>query len=158
MTSKCLKEARNVEMFVKETTRIHHVSFMLRMALEDFQLENYIAPKGSLLFLSPAALHMDPEVYPEPYEFNPLRFQDEKLEHSIHYLPFGRGMHKCLGMHFAITKLKIVFITLLLHFNIEIQRPEELQNVKTQYEKKVGTCPPLLQNNLVKITPKQKQQ
>ena len=53
----------------------------------------------------------DPEVYPNPDEFDPSRWLDPNgPAHSNprNYLVFGAGPHKCIGVEYAMMNMAIV--------------------------------------------------
>jgi len=80
---------------------------------DDDVYEGYDIPKGSLIM--PNVWHMlhDPEVYPNPMEFNPERFNGLDSEMSKVYLSFGFGRRVCPGMHFAEGTLFSIISTTL---------------------------------------------
>ena len=49
-------------------------------------------------------LHHDPEIYPEPYSFNPERFieQGKNIRDNVTFLPFGAGPRNCIGKSYFI--------------------------------------------------------
>ena len=61
-----------------------------------------------------------PEIWPDPDNFDPLRFTDEaqRNRHRFAWVPFGGGAHMCLGLHFAYMQAK----TFARHFlqNLEV--------------------------------------
>ena len=43
-------------------------------------------------------VHHDPEIYHDPYSFNPDRFiEDGKKSKDISFMPFGVGPRNCIG-------------------------------------------------------------
>eukprot|EP00761_Pharyngomonas_kirbyi_P004670 gb/GECH01004675.1/.p1 GENE.gb/GECH01004675.1/~~gb/GECH01004675.1/.p1 ORF type:complete len:512 (+),score=132.90 gb/GECH01004675.1/:1-1536(+) len=71
----------------------------------------YEIPFGRVC-LSPQVNNMDPEIYPQPEDFNPDRFIDfEEKKH--YYLSFGGGIHKCKGEHLAYVQVQTMVITIL---------------------------------------------
>ncbi len=59
------------------------------------------------------------EYWPEPERFDPERFAEHRREDKVHryaWEPFGGGVHKCLGMHFAGVEVKAIVHQLLLRF------------------------------------------
>ena len=56
----------------------------------------YVVPPGFLVSVSPLCMHMNPEVFKDPYEFRPQRWIDDpKLARA--FLGFSRGTRSCLG-------------------------------------------------------------
>ena len=89
---------------VKETLRYRPPVIMVPYIVKkDFPItDTYTAPKGSMLIptLWPA-LH-DPEVYPNPDDFDPDRWISGTAEQqSKNWLVFGTGPHYCLGQTYA---------------------------------------------------------
>ncbi len=56
----------------------------------------YTVPPGFLVSMSPLCMHMNPDVFDDPYEFRPQRWLDNpKLARA--FLGFSRGTRSCLG-------------------------------------------------------------
>ncbi len=68
-----------------------------RFALEDLEIQGQKIKRGEIVQIMMSIGNWDPEVFPEPEQFNPLRTNLEKS------MPFGVGAHYCLGH--AIAKL-----------------------------------------------------
>jgi cytochrome P450 len=60
----------------------------------------------------------DARYYPEPERFDPGRFSPERLKQVRDgtYLPFGAGVHMCIGNHFALMESQIILAALLARF------------------------------------------
>ena len=50
---------------------------MMREIKEDVQFEGYNIPKGSLVIANVHAAHFDPDIFPNPKQFDPSRFLDD---------------------------------------------------------------------------------
>ncbi|KAM0753795.1 putative O-methylsterigmatocystin oxidoreductase [Meredithblackwellia eburnea MCA 4105] len=110
---------------VRETLRWRTViaGGLAHCTTEDDVYEGYFIPKGTAVVANHWAIHLDPELYPEPETFNPDRFiKDDQLvgtkysERGHHAYGFGRRI--CPGQHIADRSLFIVFSRLLWAFNI----------------------------------------
>ena len=59
--------------------------------------------------------HHDPEYWPDPEQFDPLRFTKDKVaaRHTMTYVPFGHGPRSCIGT------------TIRIHYRTEGKVPAE---------------------------------
>ena len=51
---------------------------------------------------------------PTTERYDPMRFIDPAPQEPFAFIPFGKGSHMCLGMHFAAMDVKAVLYRLLL--------------------------------------------
>jgi cytochrome P450 len=112
------------EMAFKEALRlIPPVPSIPRRALREFEFGGYRIPAGTGVGISIGAVHMDPEHWPEPEKFDPLRFTPEQIaqRHKYAWVPFGGGAHMCLGLHFAYMQVKVLMAQVLTRYRIEIE-------------------------------------
>ncbi|KAF8936316.1 hypothetical protein BGZ47_009563 [Haplosporangium gracile] len=116
---------------VKELLRfIPPVPTTSRVAAEDDTILGYDIPKGTQVFLSPAALHKLKSVFGEDAEeFKPERWMDPATlteeqrqstkfvtsEMSWAYVPFLTGPRNCIGSKFATMETKIILYYLLIN-------------------------------------------
>ncbi|KAF2811331.1 putative daf-9 isoform A [Mytilinidion resinicola] len=77
-------------------------------------------PANTLVFLNSWACNRDPEHFPDPHTFNPLRWipsEDGSTPHA-HQFAFGIGGRMCVAQHLAHNALYTVFLHLIAHFRI----------------------------------------
>ncbi|XP_072045010.1 cytochrome P450 2J4-like [Amphiura filiformis] len=88
---------------------------------EDTTLGPYTVPKGSIVVPNLWAVHHDPDLWPNPDEFNPERFLDENgaLQEKDELIPFATGRRICPGEHLAKMELYIFFTHLLHQFTFK---------------------------------------
>ena len=93
---------------------------------KDTQLLGADIPKGTMVLTNVWALHHDPELWDEPWEFRPERFLDDTghilpADHDVrrHLLVFGAGPRTCLGSVLALNRMLIFTASLLQSFNLE---------------------------------------
>lgn len=78
--------------------------------------------KGVLVIIPISAIHMDPDIYPNPEQFDPSRFSPEEIEkrHSMSFSPFGDGGRSCIGREFGKLMVKLTLIELLRRFKFSV--------------------------------------
>lgn len=63
----------------------------------------------------------DPELYPNPFEFKPERFDvetDAGKTNPYAYIPFSAGPRNCIGQKFALNEMKSICSKMLRHYEL----------------------------------------
>jgi len=105
-----------LDMYLSETLRLYPAGARAdRVCSKDTTINGIFIPKGIKVVLPIYVLHMDPDVWPNPTEFNPERFTAEAKEarNPYYYMPFGVGPRNCVGMRLALTELKMAAVAIL---------------------------------------------
>jgi cytochrome P450 len=87
-----------------------------RLVKRPVRIGDFEYPAGVALLASAFLIHRDPDVYPEPYAFQPERFL-ERPPGTYTWIPFGGGRRRCLGASFALQEMKIVLRAVLTRFD-----------------------------------------
>jgi cytochrome P450 len=121
---------------VKETLRVRPViSDIARQLTRDIDLAGYRVPAGTLVLVAIAALHMRPDLYPDPHAFRPERFLEEGGPEPYSWIPFGGGVRRCIGASFAQLEMKVALRTIGSRARLRAADPEpepaRLRNVTT---------------------------
>lgn len=109
---------------IDEVLRTHSSTpAMMRATLRTVTLNGVSIPPNSTILLIPGFNHHAQEHWLNPHRFDPARFSAGRCEHQRHsfsYIPFGAGVHKCIGMHFARMQaaLFITYFVTLYNFDL----------------------------------------
>lgn len=116
-----------MEMFYKEAIRLNPPApIVWRRATRDVSLYGRSIPAGTMTGINLMLSHRMADIWPDPARFDPFRFTPE-LDHERNrfaYVPFGAGIHKCLGMHFSQQQAKTLMAHLLLNAELSAKRRE----------------------------------
>jgi 26-hydroxylase len=85
-------------------------------------VDGHLIPANSHVIPNLYAIHMDPEVWPQPEAFQPERFihpDTGKVYKPKNFLPFGTGQRMCLGDSLAEIELQLFFASMMHVFDID---------------------------------------
>ncbi|KAH8254069.1 hypothetical protein KR032_008331 [Drosophila birchii] len=105
-----------------KTSRLYSIaSRLLRMANKRYVVPghpNFVIEAGQSVIIPSSAIHHDPSIYPDPYEFRPERFSPEESANrpSVAWLPFGDGPRNCIGLRFGRMQACIGLALLIKNF------------------------------------------
>ncbi len=98
---------------IREVQRMRPVIFFAgRFAMTDYELAGYNLPRGTLMGLTAALTHFDPQLFDRPGEFDPGRFVGV-LPGTYSWIPFGGGRRRCPGATFAHMEMDVVLRVML---------------------------------------------
>ena len=114
----------SLDLVMKESLRlVTPVPGLVRRANKDTELMGYVVPRGSYVAVHMWGLHHLDEVWPDPERFDPERFAEHRREDKVHrnaFMPFGNGIHKCIGMYFGGMEVKAAMHQLLRRYRLEV--------------------------------------
>lgn len=122
----------------KEAMRIYPPAFATsRLVTRDVTLGPYAFKKGELVAVNIIGMHRRASLFPEPYRFDPDRFdpEAEKRIPRFAYIPFGAGPRVCIGNHFALMEGHLALVTLAQRVRFDLLpgwRRVEAQGLMTQ--------------------------
>ncbi|KAI0746299.1 cytochrome P450 [Daedaleopsis nitida] len=153
-----------VHAIVKEIERCHNPFWLgtPHMNTEDFYYYGYLIPKNTVVIVNTWTMHHNPERYPDPYEFKPERYLDDRLTCAEsanlpdpmkrdHWM-FGAGRRICPGITLAEREIFLAVSHLLWAYKME-ELPDEPIDLK-EYDGLSGRSPV---PNRVKLTPRDEQ-
>jgi cytochrome P450 len=120
LTVPALDRLPTLDLVIKEALRlVAPVPWLVRKTVRDTDLLGHDVPKGTLVTTLPWLNHVLEEYWPDPFRFDPERFAENRREDKSHryaYMPFGGGVHKCIGMHFGTYEVKTLVHELVRRF------------------------------------------
>jgi cytochrome P450 len=114
----------SLDLVMKESMRlITPVPGVARRANRDTELLGHRIRAGWYIAVHLWGLHHMPELWPDPDRFDPERFAAHRREDRVHryaYMPFGNGVHKCIGMYFGGMEVKAAMHQLLQRYRLSV--------------------------------------
>src|SRR5919199_2342556 len=99
-----LPKLEYTENVFRESMRLYPPAWTIgRQAINDYKVDKYIIPSGSIILMSQYVMHRNPRYYTDPDLFYPDRWNKEVKSHlpRFSYFPFGGGIRGCIGEPFA---------------------------------------------------------
>ncbi|MDD7927689.1 cytochrome P450 [Actinomycetospora chibensis] len=119
-----LQSLGTLDLVMKESLRLAApVPIVMRRTVRDTALLGHHIPEGQLVMVAGAVNHHDPAIWADPDTFDPERFAEHRREDRAHrdaWIPFGGGVHKCLGMLFGSLEVTAILHELLRHHRITV--------------------------------------
>lgn len=106
-----------------EALRLYPPAWLItRKAIADDIILGHRIPAGTLIILSPYAIHRHPAFWQEPEKFDPSRFspEGEKGRPRYAYIPFGGGPRLCIGSGFAQVEAVLIMTMVMQRFELTI--------------------------------------
>ncbi|KAG8008557.1 7-alpha-hydroxycholest-4-en-3-one 12-alpha-hydroxylase [Nibea albiflora] len=142
VTCDMLSKTPILDSAVEETLRLTAAPLLVRSVLQDMTLKmangcEYRIRKGDRMAVLPySAVHLNPEIHPDPHSFKYDRFLNPdgskktdfyKGGKRVKYysMPWGAGVSMCPGRFFANNELKQFVFLMLVYFELELKNPDE---------------------------------
>ncbi|WP_084653247.1 cytochrome P450 [Nocardioides insulae] len=110
----------DLDLVMKEALRLRApVPVVMRYAVSDTVVQGVRIPAGTHGMVALQWSQLMPELWSDPTAFDPERFapgREEQRSHRFAWAPFGGGVHKCIGLHFAGLEIKAIMHRLLREF------------------------------------------
>ncbi|KAH8377622.1 hypothetical protein KR093_006318, partial [Drosophila rubida] len=129
LTYEAMLEIQYLDQVINETLRKYPALVSLtRVAAQTYKFhdkytnQEVVLERGTKVYIPVNAIHNDPDIYPEPQEFRPERFEAEACQqrHPMAFLGFGDGPRNCIGLRFARMQVKVGLIKLLTNFQFSV--------------------------------------
>ncbi|XP_076760333.1 cytochrome P450 6j1-like [Xylocopa sonorina] len=134
LTFEALKEMTYMDNVINESQRCYPaLGFMSKLCTEEIELQGSdglrlrVKP-GTEITIPVFGLHRDAKYWPDPDNFDPNRFDNERKQtiEKMAFLPFGEGPRMCVGMKMALLQMKACLATLMLNYKLELSPKTQL--------------------------------
>ncbi|KAF8438079.1 cytochrome P450 [Boletus edulis BED1] len=107
-----------LDALIHETLRIAQPHTAMRRNLgPDTVIDTKTIPSGAYIVYPFSDVHLNPELYPDPWKFDPNR---KEANTPFGYVGWGGGKTICLGQRLARMELKLITSMMLLRFRYSI--------------------------------------
>ena len=129
---------------IYETLRRHPVVATIeRVCSKDYKLPNtnLVLKKGDLIRLNNIGISSDPDVFPNPEQWNPENFSKENRSKRSPYsfMGFSLGPRNCLALRFAMFEMKVAVSYFVSKFRI-LPSDKTSRNVKVDPNSLLGAA------------------
>ncbi|GBE78810.1 hypothetical protein SCP_0200070 [Sparassis crispa] len=119
------EETPALELVIRETIRLilANGTVLRRNVAKELRIGDQIVPRDAFMAYNLADVHLDPELYPDPTNFDPARFEagrEEDKKTTFGYLGWGAGRHPCVGMKIAKLEIKMVVALFLVGYDYKL--------------------------------------
>ncbi|KIK68607.1 hypothetical protein GYMLUDRAFT_153403 [Collybiopsis luxurians FD-317 M1] len=104
-----------LDSIIRETLRVAQPHTAMRRNLgPEMHIDGHLIPSGAYVVYPFSDVHLNPDIYDDPWKFDPSRQPETKTAYG--YVGWGGGKTTCLGQRLARIELKIVTALFLLGF------------------------------------------
>ncbi|CAB3256717.1 unnamed protein product [Arctia plantaginis] len=113
-----LQQMKYLELVLKESMRLYPpVPLIERLMVKDCDVGGLKLVKGTSVLINILQIQRHPELYENPLEFRPERFE-VPLSSPFNWIAFSAGPRNCIGQKFAMMELKIAISEIVKNFII----------------------------------------
>lgn len=119
-----------VDRVIRETLRLYPPAWWADRACDrPVELGGYDIPANTVVVFSAYVTQRDPRFFAQPDRFDPDRFTPERSEAipAGAYLPFGAGVHTCIGNTFAVAEARMILAATAQRFSLRAVHPERVR-------------------------------
>ncbi|KAF9445805.1 cytochrome P450 [Macrolepiota fuliginosa MF-IS2] len=117
-----------LDALIKETLRVAQPHTAMRRNLgPEFHIDGKLVPTGAYVVYPFSDVHLDQNIYEDPWKFDPGRWLDESGEKKkgekdvpYSYIGWGGGKSPCLGTRLAKVELKLILSMFVLGFDLNV--------------------------------------
>lgn len=98
---------------------------------DDVTMNGYVIPKNATLFIDLDSINMDPDIFPDPFKFNPDRFMSEDgvVTGTEKIGSFSTGRRVCMGESMAKMELFLFMTSLVQRYEVQKEKGKPLPSL-----------------------------
>jgi cytochrome P450 len=110
-----VEEMPFVQAVIKESMRLFPpAAINMRTPIKDDVVCGYTIPAGANIILSTIVMHRHPDLWERAEDFWPDRWlQTDFAPANTVYMPFGAGIHSCVGQKLALLQMRVILARVL---------------------------------------------
>lgn len=112
---------------IEETLRLYPPGWLLtRRAIAADEIEGWVVPAGTEIYISPYLIQRNPEYWPSPDTFDPDRFEPSQVSarHALATIPFSAGPRNCIGEALARAEIQLHLMTIARSLRLRYEEAE----------------------------------
>ncbi|KAK7093858.1 hypothetical protein V1264_007543 [Littorina saxatilis] len=116
-----LPKLEYVSCCIKETLRLYPPApGIVRILTKDVTMDGVEVPSGTRVGVLLILMHRNPEIFPDPDQFQPDRFTkaNSQARDPFAFAPFSAGPRNCIGQNFANNEMKVLASKILHKFHL----------------------------------------
>jgi cytochrome P450 len=130
ITAEDLPRLTFADRVMRETLRLYPPSWWAdRVSQTDAELAGYFIPANTLMVFSTWVTQRDDRWFAKAARFDPDRFLPDRATSIPEgaYLPFGAGVHVCIGNTFALMEGRMILAAMAQRFAYQAVRPQQVR-------------------------------
>ncbi|CAG9563014.1 unnamed protein product [Danaus chrysippus] len=114
-----VQQMKYLDSVIRESLRIYpSVPLIERKITEDSQVGELRIPRNTSVIINILELQRHPDLYEDPMEFRPERFETVNAKNAFSWITFSAGPRNCIGQKFAMLELKATLASIVKNYRI----------------------------------------
>jgi cytochrome P450/NADPH-cytochrome P450 reductase len=118
-----LSKLKYINQVINESLRMYPpAGAAIKACQEDTMLGNFHVPKGTSVMSSLWGVAHNPNIWPNPFKFDPDRWSPENSEGRSDFasLPFSFGVRGCIGRQVSIMEQRIFVFNIIRNYHVRV--------------------------------------